>query len=157
MQEEKWITVCRPGYLGERIDGQFLEWDGKYGLDNWRLAWKVGETFVDLLGACALYEDAYYWFLKNNVTILNLLIGGASNVYDDELSNVGSEFDYTKQETMRTHLQDIAIRRSLIRIGLWFKGKELIRIRQEKGTHPLSIILSPGRVIFHRPDLIEKP
>ena len=85
------------------------------------------------------------------------MVGEASDVYDDELSNVKSEFDYTKQETPRTHIQDIAIRRSLLRLGVWFEGKELIRIRQEKGTHSLSITLSPGRVPFHRPDLIVKP
>jgi len=42
-------------------------------------------------------------------------------------------------------------------MGLWFKGKELIQIRQEKGTHSLSMILSPGRVLFHKPELIKKP
>lgn len=154
---DKWRTIERPGYLGKHRNEKFKEWNEKYGEGNWRLVWKVSETFVDLLGVCTLYEDAYFEFLKNNPEILQQLINEASNVYDDEPSNVNSGFDYTKQETPRTHLQDIAIRRSLIRMGLWFRGKELIRIRQEKGTHPLSMTLSPGRVPFHRPELIEKP
>lgn len=157
MKKEEWITVERPGYLGKHRDEKYQEWDEKYGKGNWRLVWKVGETFVDFLGVCALYEDAYFEFLRNNSDILSQLITEASNVYDDEPSNVESGLDYTKQETPRTHIQDIAIRRSLIRLGLWFRGKELIRIRQEKGRHPLSITLSPDQVPFHRPDLIEKP
>ncbi len=70
---------------------------------------------------------------------------------------MNSGLDYTKQETKRTHIQDIAIRRSLIRLGKWFEGSELIRIRQEKGNHPLSMTLSPGRVPFHSPLLIIDP
>ncbi len=153
----EWINVERPPYLGKRREEKFKQWDDQFGQGNWRLAWKVGEISVDLLGACALYEDGYFQFLLNNPEILQQLINEASEVYDDQLSNINSGFDYLKQETDRTHLQDIAIRRSLIRMGLWFKGQQLIRIRQEQGTHPLSITLSPGRVPFHRPDLIEQP
>lgn len=154
---EEWVTVERPGYLGSHRDEKHSEWNAKYGKGNWRLAWKVGGDTVDFLGACALYEDAYCEFLKDNPHILARLITEASEVYDDEVSNVKSGFDYLKQETSRTHIQDIAIRRSLVRLGVWFRGEELIRIRQEKGTHPLSITLSPGRVPFHKPNLIEEP
>ena len=153
----EWKSIERPGYLGKHRDERFHEWDNKYGVNGWRLVWKVGETHVGLLGACALYEDAYYEFLRATPEVLTELINEARDVYDDEPSNTESGFDYTKQETQRTHLQDIAIRRSLIRLGIWFRGAQLIRIRQEKGTHHLSIILSPSRVPFHRLDLIEKP
>lgn len=153
-----WSTVYfRPGYFGKHRDAKIEALNSIFGKGKWRLAWKAGETFVDFLGACALYEDAYFEFLKNNPAVLRQLLAEAINVYDDEPSNVASEFDYAKQETKRTHIQDIAIRRAVIRLGLWFRGSELIRIRQEKGTHPLSVTLSPGRVPFHRPDLIEKP
>lgn len=157
---DKWITIERPGYLGQHREEKFKEWkewDEKYGKGNWRLVWKVGKIYVDFLGVCALYEDAYYQFLRRRSDILKWLLKEASNVYDDEESNVESGFDYTKQETCRTHIQDIAIRRAILRMGLWFKGKKLIRIRQEKGTHLLSVILSPGRVPFHKPKLIEQP
>ncbi len=157
MKTGEWATVGRPGYLGRHREEKYRKWEEKYGKGNWRLVWRAGETFVDFFGVCALYEDAYFEFLRNNPDILKQLIAEASNVYDDETSNIESGFDYTKQETPRTHIQDIAIRRSVIRMGLWFRGGELIRIRQEKGIHPLSIILSPGRVPFHRQDLIEKP
>ncbi len=153
----EWTTVERPGYLGKHRDEKIKEWNEKYGADNWRLAWKIGKVFVDQFGAYALYEDAYFEFLKNHPIILHELVCGASNVYDDKPSNVNSGFDYNRQETSRTHLQDIAIRRSLVRLRRWFKGNQLIQIRQDKGMHPLSIILSPGKVPFHKPELIEKP
>ena len=63
--------------------------------------------------------------------------------------------DYCAQ--VHIDIQDIAIRRCVLRRGVWFRGDKLIRIRQEKGDHQLSIILSPGRVPFHRADLIVKP
>lgn len=153
----EWVAIEFPGYLGKHRDEKYKKWNGKYGIGNWRLAWMIGDIFVDFLGVCALYEDAYSEFLQKNPKILKQLIHEAKNVYDDEQSNIQSGFNYTIQETSRTHIQDIAIRRSLIRMGLWFKGEELIRIRQEKGKHPLSTTLSPGRVPFHRIDLIVKP
>jgi len=154
---ENWKIVCRPSFLGKRRDQQFQEWTTKYGVKRWRLAWKVGEATTDFQGACAVYEDAYFEFLKTHPEALQRLITEARDVYDDAPSNVGSGLDYTVQETKRTHIQDIAIRRAVLRLGLWFKGTELIQIRQNRGTHPLSMTLSPGRVPFHRLDLIEKP
>jgi len=152
-----WIEVERPGPLSRNRDEKHREWNKKYGKGNWRLIWKVGDACVDFLGACALYEDAYLAFFQGNPQVLERLVTEASDVYDDEPSNVRSGFDYAAQETKLTHIQDIAIRRSIARLGKQFKGKELIRIRHEKGTHPLSMILSPGRVPFHRPDLIVQP
>jgi hypothetical protein len=85
------------------------------------------------------------------------LIREASEVYDTDLSNINSGFDYTAQEGPRTHIQDIAIRRVVRDEGLAFRGPAPVRIRQELGTHPLSMTLSPGRVPFHRPELIIQP
>ena len=154
---EKWIDVERPGYSGKRREARHQQWDKEYGQGNWRLAWRVGDVSVSLLGACTLYEDSYFEFLKNNPLVLKRLVTEASDVYDDSRTNIHSEFDYLKQETDRTHLQDIAIRRSVLRLGLWFQGDDLIQIRDKAGPHPLSIMLSPGRIPFHRPDLILSP
>lgn len=153
----EWQSVERPWYIGKHRDEKIVHWNKEYGSGNWRFIWKIGNVDADFLGACALYEDAYFNFLYAYSPVAYQLIHEASNVYDDQISNIESGFDYTKQETNRTHIQDIAIRRSLLRLGVWFKGKESIRIRQEKGNHPLSMILSPGKVPFHRPDLIIKP
>jgi len=152
-----WKTIERPGYLGKHRDERIKEWDEKYGKGSWRMVWKINNVLFGFLGVCALYEDAYFEFLKNNPEIVSQLINEASNVYDDDPINVSSGFDYKKQQTKGTHIQDIAIRRCLVRMCLWFRGEKLIRIRQEKGDHPLSITLSPGRVPFHRPELIVGP
>lgn len=157
MESNSWQVVERPSYLGKKRGQKYPEWDTLYGPGNWRLSWKVNDTFVDFLGVCALYEDAYYEFLRENPEFLYQLIDEASNVYDDSPSNVSSYLDYRQQETERTHIQDIAIRRSLVRMGLWFKGKNLIQIRHSQGNHPLSMILSPGKVPFHKPKLIVQP
>ena len=154
---ELWETLQRPGYFGKHRDSLYKAWDDQFGQGRWRIVWKVGNIYADFAGVCAVYEDAYFEFLKNNDDVLNQLVSQASEVYDDEPSNVNCGFDYSKQETSRTHIQDIAIRRTLLRMGVWFRGDQLIRIRQEKGTHPLSIRLSPGRVLFHRPDWIVSP
>ncbi len=153
----KWQELECPGYLGARRDQKFALWDERFGQDNWRLMWKVGETFADFVGVCALYEDAYFNFLRSHMSIVTRLVTDASNVYDDDVSNVHSEFNYMKQETPRTHIQDIAIRRSLLRMGLWFRGDELIQIRSNHGNHLLSALLSPGRVPFHKKELICTP
>ena len=152
-----WETIDRPGYFGAKRDAKHLEYDQRFGVGEWRIAWQVGESIVGLDGAVMLYEDAYFEFIRSNPAILAQLLADASDVYDDEPSNTESGFDYFKQETARTHLQDVAIRRVVLRLGERFRGNRLIRIRQELGDHPLSMTLSPGRVPFHRPDLIVQP
>jgi len=152
---EEWRDIGRPGPLGKRRDEKFQEWDNMYGQDNWRLMWKVGDRYVDFNGACELYEEAYYRFLNSNPEVVQQLIQDAANVYDDNPSNIESGFDYNKQETVRTHLQDIAIRCALKRLGVWFQGKKLIQIRHDRGEHELSMTLSPGKVPFHMPDIFD--
>lgn len=149
------IGLDTVGYLGKHRDEKMAEWQEQYG--GVAFGWQFGEVLLDFDGVCQVYEDAYYEFLLKSRYILADLIVSAKDVYDDEESNVLSGFDYRKQETGRTHIQDIAIRRSLLRLGLWFKGEKLIRIRQEKGDHSLSMSLSPGWVPFHRKDMIRDP
>ena len=157
MELDNWQIVERPSYLGKKRDQKYAELDALYGPKNWRISWKIGDNFVDFLGVCALYEDAYYEFLRENPEFLYQLIDGASDVYDNALSNVNSYLDYKIQEVNSTHIQDISIRRSLVRMGVWFKGEKLIQIRHSLGNHPLSMILSPGKVPFHKPRLIVQP
>ena len=155
--KEKWKPDQRPGYLGRHRVEKIEEYDTRFGPEKWEFGWKVGGVFVPFDGACSLYEDAYFNFFEKNTDITNLLINQALDVYDFDESNVNSGLNYGAQEDPRIHLQDVAIRRSLIRMGLWFEGEKLIKIRQEEGSHPLSMTLSPGRVPFHLPELIEKP
>lgn len=155
--ETEWIDIGRPGYLGRHREERYGEWDSKYGKGNWRIAWKVDGKELSFVELCAVYEEAYVQFLKRFPDVLHRLVCDAADVYDDAPSNVNSGLDYTKQETERTHVQDIAIRRAVARLGEKFGGKELIQIRHDKGIHPLSMTLSPGKVQMYDTSLIIQP
>ena len=152
-----WADIERPSTFGPLRDQKHREYEEKFGAGNWRIVWRIGNIYVDRLGVYSLCEDAYFRFLEQHPPILEQLISEGCDVYDDNPSNVNSGLDYTMQETNMTHLQDIAIRRSVVRMGLWFKGPKLIQIRSDSLVHPLSKVLSPGYVPFHRPDLIFDP
>jgi len=151
-----WKEIERPGYFGSKREQKHQQFDQEYGSENWRLAWKLGDGYVQRFGMNMLYEDAYYFFLLQNPSVLAQLVAEASDVYDDALTNLG-RFDYSDQETDRTHVQDIAIRRSVLRLGEHFRGSEPIQIRDALGEHPLSLTLSPGQIPFHKPSLLVVP
>lgn len=153
----RWETVGRPGYLGSRRDTVHAEWDARFGGGNWRLAWDVAGHPFTRVQMTMLYEDAYLAHLAAHPALLDRLCAEARDVFDDAPSNVASGFDYSRQETAQTHVQDIAIRRVVSRLGRVFTGPDLIQIRDADGDHPLSVALSPGRVPFHRPDLLLRP
>ncbi len=138
-------------------EGKYSEWDDLYGKGNWKLAWRYGGGYLDFAQACREYEESYYVLLRKHPGTLEELLEVASDVYDDSVTNVRSGFDYLKQETNRTHIQDIAIRRSLKKLGVWFRGNRLLQIRHNLGDHPLSMTLSPGIVPFHKPRMIATP
>lgn len=155
-KKNQWRTIKRPGYFGKQRDELRRGYDKTYGKNNWRIAWLVNKRIFSKEEILLLYEDSYYNFLKKHPKVLSQLINEARDVYDDAVSNVKYQLDYSKQETNRTHYQDIAIRRCVVRFGLRFEGRKLIQIRDYKGKHPLSLKLSPGRIPFHMPQLIKK-
>ena len=150
-------TVERPGYFGKHREARHREFDERFGPGNWRIAWQLGERVGPAAEAVMFYEDAYLAYLVAHPEHVATLARDASDVYDDAPSNVASGLDYTVQETASTHLQDVAIRRCMVRLGRRFQGSELIQIRDSRGDHPLSLLLSPGHVLFNRPDLIIRP
>lgn len=152
-----WRNLIRVGYLGKDRDQRFREWDAKFGKNRWRLAWFWKTKHVDFVGVCRIYEASYYHYLRANIDILRQLISTAYDVYDDAPTNVNSGFDYRAQETNRTHIQDIALRRVVARLGEKWQGDQLLQIRDKLGTHPLSITLSPGHVPFHKKEYIIRP
>jgi hypothetical protein len=156
----EWRQIERPGYFGRRRQERYQEYDAQYGPGNWRLTWQIGERMGGFDEVVILYEDAYVLYLCQRIDLLERLINEAREVYDDAPSNVLSGLDYTRQETSRTHIQDIALRRSLVRLGRRFAGDRLIQIRgrwAEPPVHPLSVELCPHRVPFHRPEWIVQP
>jgi len=153
-----WVNAIEQlGYLGSKRNETFQKFDIEYGAGAWRLAWIYGRHTLDFVQACRVYENAYFHYLRTRADLLECLVVTTSNVYDDDESNIMSGLDYTIQETKHTHIQDIAIRRCLVRLGSSFAGSELLQIRDRIGSHPLSLALSPGQVPFPRPKLIKVP
>lgn len=157
LDQTLWYSKERTGYVGKRRAELQARYDIEYGIDNWQYAWVWGTQLLPLMPALQLYEDAYYDFLLRNQHILNQLVTGARDVYDDAPTNVDSGFDYLNQETNVNHWHDVAIRRAVMRNGVWFSGTELVHIRHNLSNHPLSMVLSPGQVPFHKPDMIVQP
>ena len=159
LNQDEWKLVdnTSQGYVGKHRNDLWAERDGKYGKGNWRTIWLVQGNYLEYVEACRLYEDGYFEYFKKRPELLDHLLEVASDVYDDEPSNVESGLDYTKCGAVRTHIQDIAIRNCLKRFGREFKGNKLIQIRDRVGEHPLSLALSPGQVPFHKPELASFP
>ncbi|MGC9309117.1 MAG: hypothetical protein ACP5D2_00285 [Candidatus Nanoarchaeia archaeon] len=78
------------------------------------------------------------------------LISNACDVYDTSPSNTDAGIDYDFQETENNHIHDIAIRRAILRNGLWFKGRSLMHVRPE-GQGEAFI---PCSIPFHIPERI---
>jgi hypothetical protein len=146
-----------PGYVGARRNQLWAERDAKYGKGNWRSIWLVQGDYLEYEEACRLYEDAYFEYFKKRPELLEFLLEVASDVYDDDPSNVESGLDYSKRGDVRTHIQDIVIRNCIKRFGRKFSGSKLVQIRDRIGEHPLSLALSPGQVPFHKPELLSHP
>lgn len=146
-----WELVERPGYLGKKRDEVARLWDARFGAGNWRIGYQWSHEVINRAEALQLYEDAYYEHFKANASVLEALLAAACDVYDTAPTNVFAGYSYDVQETPNNHVHDVAIRRSVLRLGRQFTGNQLIEIRSssEEGKH-----LSPGRVPFHLPQHI---
>lgn len=150
----EWRTVERQGYFGKRRDKFYGEFDEKYGIGNWRIAWQWGEEILPYELACQIYEDSYYEDSFRREDLWMKLTSKARDVYDIGESDIESGLDYLVQKGAANHLQDIAIRRVVMRRRWRFNGEELIQIRSHKNYWGR---LSPGRVPFHMPEMISVP
>ncbi|MGE5302691.1 MAG: hypothetical protein ACM3TN_05140 [Alphaproteobacteria bacterium] len=155
--EWRLVDNTSPGYVGSRRNKLWVDRDSQYGKGNWRSVWLVEGDYLEYEEVCRLYEDAYFEYFKKRPELLECLLETASDVYDDDPSNVESGLDYSRQGSVRTHIQDIAIRNCVKRFGKTFKGEKLLQIRDREGEHSLSLALSPGQVPFHRPELLSDP
>jgi hypothetical protein len=165
---EKWIKIFNElGYAGFQKAEREQELDERFGEDNWITAHFFDGKIIPLEEAAKVYGEAYYEFLRDNPDIRDWIVRTASEVYDIQQSNFKSGLDFTLQECGAVHLQDIAVRRALTRLkledeGIKYDKKNLPAVKIFEGTHPVQIrghktegyILNPGKVPFHRPELI---
>lgn len=145
-----WEVVDRPGYFGTSRDEIHSRFDEEYGSGNWRIAWEWGDLIIQRPEAMQIYEDAYYEFFRSNGDTLRWIISTASDVYDTTPSNIEARFSYDVQETSNNHIHDVAVRRAVLRNGVWFFGDHLVHIRPEKEGERLG----PQMIPFHLSSMI---
>ena len=150
-----WKTVERPGVFGKQKAKIVAQYNEQYGVDNWRIVHRYRDKLLDFLGACKVFEEAYFQDLSNRAKLWLSLRTTARDVYDIDESDTESGLDYLIQNNVGTHIQDIAIRNVFQRIGWTFQGTKLVQIRST--SKPFGERLSPGRVKFHKPELIVTP
>ena len=150
-----WKTVVdQPGYVGRRQQTAAQELDRRYGSGRWRIAYAWHGETITREQALDHYTAAYEAWLKKNPELLDWLVRTASDVYDLSPEDVRSGTDYNIQTGPAVHLQDIAVRLAVQRLGRQFEGTRLIQIR---GKQAEGACLSPGVVPFHEPEAIRKP
>lgn len=119
------------------------------GKGGWFWVFRVGKQIYSFDLGMQLYEDAYWLLLQKNSKVIKKLV----DYYDVFVVNnedLESGLSYKKQtQKWSDHYADIAIRRCLRRMGVWFKGKELFEV---SGTP-----LDDRRVSFHLPHLVDNP
>lgn len=158
-----WQNMLRPGYFGKRRDVTLLKYDEVYGAGNWRIAWVVPgfpkgtpDLTFDFEKACKLfYEESYFQWLKDRPADVDFICE-FTECMDNSPTNIHSGLDYTVQEASSTHIQDIAVRNVLTKLGRHFTGKrtELLVIRSADSN---GYRFGPGNVPFYRPEIIIQP
>lgn len=162
VRQRVWRNVERPGYFGRRRDLRHAQFDAQHGAGNWRLAWIVPafkdnpEVVLSFVQACkVIYEESYFQHLQNRPVDVDFICEFTECI-DNAPTNVHSGLDYTAQEAYSTHIQDIAVRNVLAKLGRAFTGKrtELLVIRSvDSNGHQFG----PGNVPLYRPGIITRP
>lgn len=151
-----WINDHRPGYFGRRRDMIVREYNNLYGRTGWRLAWVTNVKALTFEDACReFYEKSYFDFLKNKPEDLKFACSFGECI-DNNMTNVMSGLDYTKQESSSTHIQDIALRNVMHGLGLRFEGPPakilVIRSADSEGYR-----FGPGNIPFFDQAALTKP
>lgn len=151
-----WKTVDRPGYFGRRRDEKIATLNENYGVGNWRLVWTGNNEALEFRDACELfYEKSYLYYLQGKPDEVDFICSFGECI-DNAPTNVTSGLDYTKQEAFSTHIQDIAVRNALMRLGRKFEGpKDKILVIRSKDSEGFKF--GPGNIPFAWPEWIMQP
>jgi hypothetical protein len=153
---KKWETLERPGYFGRRRDQIIERYNTTYGIGGWRLAWLINDHAFEFEEACRLwYEESYFLHLQQYPLEIDFICSFGECI-DNAITNIESGCDYTKQEAFSTHIQDIAVRNVLKRMGRWFQGPKdkILTIRSADSN---GFKFGPGNVPFSDPNRIVQP
>ena len=144
-------AVLRVGYLGAGREKFVDRMNKLFGEGSWTIGYVVEGKPITREDALGLYQKSYTNFLQANPEFTERLLREARDVYDTNISNTQSGFDWHHQEDTRSHLQDIAVRRAVRDLGREFAGTKLMQIRGQDSDLPE---LNPGRVPFVLPECI---
>lgn len=136
--------------LGKKRNQFIALLNKKVGVGNWYWAYqfKDAKLYSWNLGI-QLYEDAFWLFFKNNLTLLKEVVKNYGDVIVFDKTDLKSGLDYKIQSQQADHYEDIAIRRCLRRFGIWFKGEDLLKLpdskfKEKKIPFHLSHLLTTG-------------
>jgi len=150
-----WKTIERPGPFGDKKSQILKEYDLNYGKNNWRIVHKYNDLFLSFIQTCKVFEEAYFQDSFRRPGLWKELRQNARDVYDISESDIKSGLDYSIQNNVATHIQDIAIRNVFARRKWVFVGEEYFQIRSN--SKPFGFELTPGKVLFHEPWTIVNP
>jgi len=142
------LQYIQVGDLGKNRDQFITKVQKTAGKGNWFWAFRANKRLYSWEWGLQLYEDAYWHYLRSNVKKLKEIIA-YNDVYVYNRHETESVLDYKIQKHYQDHYEDIAIRRCLIRFGVWFTGKELLSIKDSP--------FDDAKISFHLPHLINKP
>lgn len=148
--------IKRPGYFGRKRDAIIAKWNEEYGKDNWQIVWVAGDKICEFKEACYyFYESSYFRFLTDRPELVNEICSYGECI-DNNITNIQSGCDYSKQETFSTHIQDIAVRNVLISYNRKFEGPKdkILTIRSSDSN---GFKFGPGNIPFYNPSLITQP
>ncbi len=144
---------CRPATNNANGRESLLDWS-RFNQLGHRNQLSESGAGIEREAALAIYEEAYFQFLAKHSDVVDWICEAAAVVYDIAPSNVESGCDYNRQECSAVHLQDIAVRCCLKRLGWKLEGDHLVQIR---GHETEGFRLNPGQVTFHQRERIVKP
>lgn len=151
----EWRDYMRPGQVTESNPNLINNYNSHFGKDNWRFIWKVEDKIINKNEAIQIYEEAYMFDSTKKESSWMQLLSVASEVYDNEPSDVLSIFNYDIQNSHVIHLQDIALRRVVHKRGWKFRGDDLIQI--SKPDTYWGERFSSGKMPFFKPEIIVTP
>lgn len=152
----EWENKGRPGFFGRKRDEKVRWLNEHFGPGNWRLVWTDGQQEFEFVEACrSFYEEAYFRHLAQKPEDIDFICSFGECI-DNAPTNVSCGLDYAKQEAFSTHIQDIAVRNVLHRLGRSFTGPAdsilVIRTKDDNGHR-----FGPGNIPYHEPSVIIQP
>jgi hypothetical protein len=136
------------GDFGRDRDRTIRLYNKKVGEGNWFWGFRAKRNLYSWDLGMQFYEDAYWNLFRTNVKLLKEVLQ-YQEVFILSPKDIESGLDYRCQKDMENHYCDIAIRRSLRRLGVWFKGTD------ERSLNLAGSRLNPQIVKFHLKHLLD--